>query len=146
MRRETGSTISSATIVSYFKTFRDVCVVSYINAHPVKLGGPSKVVEIDETGLARRKRRLVAYQWCFGGIERENNKCCIVAVEHRSAATLVPLVRQYILPGTTIMSDKWTAYNGIQDPPERYQHLTVNHELHFIDPLSGACTNTIESL
>ena len=54
MRLETGSTISSATIVSYFKAFRDVCV-SYFNAHPVKLGGPGKVVTIDETALARRK-------------------------------------------------------------------------------------------
>ena len=99
--------------------------------------------------LARRKNnkgRLVPHQWCFGGIERGSNKCFIVAVEHRDAATLVPLVRQYILPGTTIMSDKWAAYNGIQDLPEGYQHLTVNHKLHFIDPLSGACTNTIESL
>ena len=44
------------------------------------------------------------------------------------------------------MSDKWAAYNGIQDLPEGYQHFTVNHKLHFIDPLSGACTNTTESL
>ena len=90
--------------------------------------------------------RLVPRQWCFGGIERGSNKCFIVAVEHRDATTLVPLVQQYILPGTTIISDKWAAYNGIQDLPEGYQHLTVNHKLHFIDLLSGACTNTIESL
>ena len=54
MRRETGSATSSATIVSYFKAFRDVCV-SYFNAHPVKLGGPGKVVQINETVLTRRK-------------------------------------------------------------------------------------------
>ena len=41
------------------------------------------------------------------------------------------------------MSDKWAAYNAIQDLPKEFQHLTVNHKLHFIDPLSGACTNTI---
>ncbi|VDD85936.1 unnamed protein product [Enterobius vermicularis] len=39
MRRQNGSTISSATIFSYFKPFRDVCI-SYFNAHSVKLGGP----------------------------------------------------------------------------------------------------------
>ena len=54
MRQETVGTISSATIVSYFKAFRDVCV-SYFNAHPVKLGGPGKVVEIDKMFLACRK-------------------------------------------------------------------------------------------
>ena len=44
---------------------------------------------------------------------RESNKCFIVAVEHKDAASLVSLVRQYILPGTTVMSDKWAVYNGI---------------------------------
>ena len=56
MRREIGSTISSATIISYFKTFRDVCV-SYFNARLVRLGGPGRVVEIDKTVLARRKKK-----------------------------------------------------------------------------------------
>ena len=54
-RRESGSTISSATIVSHCKAFRNVCV-SYFNAHSVKLGGQGKVVEIDKTVLARRKK------------------------------------------------------------------------------------------
>ncbi|VDD88175.1 unnamed protein product [Enterobius vermicularis] len=145
---KTGSTISSTIIVSYFKAFRYVCV-SYFNARPVKLNGPGKVVGIDETVLACRKNnkgKLFPHQWCFGGIGMDSNECFIVAVEYRDAATLVPLVRQYILSGTTVMSDKWAAYDGSQDLPERYQHLTVNHKLHFIDPLSGACTNTIESL
>ena len=35
------------------------------------------------------------------------------------------------------MLDKWTAYNGIQDLPEGYQYLTVNHKLHLSDPLSS---------
>ena len=146
MRQETGGTISSATIVSYFEAFGDVCV-SYFNAHPVKLGRPGKAVEIDEMFLACRKNnkgKLVTHQWCFGEIKRRSNKCFIVAVEQREAATLVPLLRQYNLPGNTIIYNKWAAYNGIQDLPEGYQHLMVNHKLHFIDPLSGACTNAVE--
>ncbi|VDD93199.1 unnamed protein product [Enterobius vermicularis] len=77
VRRETGSTISSAIIVSYFKAFRYVCV-SYFNARPVKLNGPGKVVGIDETVLACRKNnkgKLVSHQWCFGGTERGSDKC-----------------------------------------------------------------------
>ena len=79
-------------------------------------------------------------------IEKGSSKCFIVAVEHRDAAALMPLVWQYILPGTTMMSDKWAAYNGIQNLPKGYQHLTVNHKLNFIDPLSDACTNTTDTI
>ncbi|RUS71010.1 hypothetical protein EGW08_021232 [Elysia chlorotica] len=43
-------------------------------------------------------------------------------------------------------SDGWAAYNGIVNiavqPP--YQHLVVNHSENFVDPQSGACTNTIK--
>ena len=93
------------------------------NPNPVKLCGPGKVVEVDETVFARRKhnkRRLVPHQWCFRGIGMGSNECFLVAVEHRDAATLLPLVRQYIFLGTTIMSDKWAAYDGSQDLPEGY--------------------------
>ena len=109
IRWETGSTISFATIVSYFKAFRDVCF-SCFNAHPVKLGGPRKVIEIDEAVLVCRensKVRLVPHQRCFGSTERGSNKCSIVAVDRRYAATVVLFVRQSILPVATIMSDKW---------------------------------------
>ena len=54
IRHEAGSTVSSATIGSYFKAFWDVCV-SYFNAYPFELFEPGKVVKIDETVLARRK-------------------------------------------------------------------------------------------
>ena len=66
-----------------------------------------------------------------------------------STGMLLPLchLSSSISPrGTIIMSDKWAAYNDIQGLPEGYQHVTVSHKLHFIDPLSDACTNTIQSL
>ena len=43
----------------------------------------------------------------------------------RGAATLLPLVRQYVVPGTTIVCDQWGAYSTIKDMPEGYQHETV---------------------
>jgi hypothetical protein len=47
-----------------------------------------------------------------------------------------------IWPGSIIISDMWRAYDLI---PADYQHLTVNHSLHFVDPDTGAHTNTIEA-
>lgn len=47
------------------------------------------------------------------------------------------------MPGTTVISDCWKAYDCLRD--EGYEHLKVNHNLHFKDPTSGAHSNSIES-
>ena len=63
-------------------------------------------------------------------------------IPDRSAATLLPIIRQLILPGTTILSDQWAAHNGIA--AMGYNHNTVNHPVNFIDPATGAHTQNIE--
>ncbi|RWS09719.1 putative transposase-like protein, partial [Leptotrombidium deliense] len=49
-----------------------------------------------------------------------------------------------IPPGTTIVSDCWSAYGGLQ--AEGFVHFTVNHSYNFVDPATGANTQTIESM
>ena len=44
------------------------------------------------------------------------------------------------------MSDQWAACSTFKDMPEEYQHKSVNHSLHFIDPETGAYTNSTEPL
>ena len=48
------------------------------------------------------------------------------------------------MPGTTIISDKWRAYSGIESLSQNYNHLQVNHSENFKDPETGAHTNTID--
>ena len=63
-------------------------------------------------------------------------------VPRRDAATLLPIIQQHILPGTTTWSDKWAAYNRVAAIAG---HGVVNHSLHFVDPATGVIIQTVES-
>jgi transposase-like protein len=90
-------------------------------------------VEVDETVLVRRKynrgrlpvdNKSGKQLWVFGGIERGTSNCFIVPVEKRDKETLLSLIEQHVLPGSTVVSDMWRGYAGLRDHP-KYRHLTV---------------------
>ena len=94
----------------------------------MKLGGPGKTVEVDETKIGKRKSqkgRLVEGQWIFGMVQRDSGGM------------------RYVAPGTTIISDCWGGYNKLE--AEGFDHLTVNHSQNCVDPQSGAHTQKIEA-
>ncbi|CAI6377486.1 unnamed protein product [Macrosiphum euphorbiae] len=112
----------------------------------VKLGGYGHTVEIDESKFWRRKHHRghrVEGQWVFGGYERETGNVFMVPVEKRDATTLLHVIKEWIKPRTTIISDCWKAYNTLNN--EGYVHMTVNHSLHFKDPETGVHSNSIET-
>ena len=69
----------------------------------------------------------------------------VEVVAQRDAATLLPIIQQHTRPGTEIHSDEWAAYNNVSTLPTVSSHRTVNHSLHFKDPVTGVHTNNIES-
>ena len=128
---ETGH--SSRTIVDWYNFHRDVCA-QYLIDHPVQVGGPGKTVEIDESKFGRRKYHRGRYQeghWVFGGVERGSGDAFMVEVQNRTTSTLLPIIQQYVRPGTTVLSDEWRAYSQI--PSLGMTHQTVNHSLNFVD-------------
>ena len=136
----------NSTIVDWKQFCRDVCVSYFLN-HPEQIGGEDRVVEIDESLFARRKYnrgRIVAEQWIFGGYDPVAKKGFLVPVPRRDAATLLPIVQQWVLPGITVYSDMWQAYNQLG--AIGYGHGTVNHTLHFVDPATGVTTNHVEAM
>ena len=140
---------SPNTIVDWMQFCRDICVQHFV-VNSVKIGGPGKIVEIDESLFARRKYNvghIVEQQWIFGGYDRESKTGFLIPVQNRSSETLLPLIQQYILPGSIIYSDQWPAYNGIVHiPGMNYQHFTVCHDRNFVDPVTGVHTNGVEGM
>ena len=62
-----------------------------------------------------------------------------------ASRTLVTrLVQEFIQLGTVILSDKFSPYFNLNDIG--YTHLMVNHCENFVDPYTGAHTNTIEGV
>ena len=87
---------------------REVCADSLLR-NPVIFGEPTIIVKIDESLFTRCKNhmgRQLPQQWVFGSISRNTGESFMLAVNDRSAETLMPLITQYILPGTTIMYDQ----------------------------------------
>ncbi|CAF1629088.1 unnamed protein product [Didymodactylos carnosus] len=139
---------SKSTIADWKNFLRDVCAEHFLR-HPAEIGGVGHVVEIDESSWTKRKfnrGRVIKNQWVFGGIDRDTRECFAVLVERRDAATLLPIIQQHVRPGTTILSDEWRAYHSLQNGPGGYIHQTVNHSLHFVDPVTGVHTQNIENM
>ena len=101
----TSTGLAHSTVSKWYSNFRLLvaCVVRYSN---LAIGGPGKVVQIDESKFGKRKKcrnrrgHRVDGVWVFGGVEVGgnphylNNKYFAVCVEERTAATLLPLIRR----------------------------------------------------
>jgi transposase-like protein len=139
--------LSKWTCVKLSKFFRSVVFDKMVTKFE-PIGGEGKTVEIDESKFGKRKYHRghrVNGQWVLGGYERETGLVFMVPVEKRDRDTLLPIIQKWVKPGTTIHSDMWKAYNGLDtDPNYNYVHLTVNHSQTYKDRQTGACTNGIE--
>ncbi len=135
--------IAEHTIVDWCHFCREVCA-GWFNDHT----GADKVgtvVEIDESMFGKRKYhvgRVAQGKWVIGGVERGTDNMFMVMVNTRDAATLLPIIQRYVKPGTTIHTDQWAAYNRLSTLG--YTHQTVNHSVNFVDPITGAYTQSIE--
>jgi len=133
------------TVVDFYNFCREVCVV-ILEEQSEPIGGPGCIVEIDESKFGKRKfnrGKRVDGICVFGGIERDSDPPhFFVTVNERSADTLIPIIKRWILPGTTIYSDCWRSYSTLVS--EGYIHATVNHSVEFKSE-SGTHTNNMES-
>ena len=78
-------------------------------------------------------------------VGRDTGRSLVFRVQDRQRETLVTRpVHEFIEPGTVITSDKFSPYFNLNDGG--YIHLMVNHSENFVEPYTGAHSNTIEGL
>ena len=96
--------------------------------------------------VSRRKYHRghpVKGQWVFGGVERESGETFLVPVPDRTADTLMTIIRDWIKPSSTAISDSWAAYRNLG--AQGYTLRTVNQSIQFLNPKTWGHTNTIEA-
>lgn len=138
LQRETGVTYKTA-----WRMFKQIRTLM---SDEVTLEGSS--VEMDETYVGGRRRNGKR------GRSTEGNKSCVVgAVERQGKViaivgtdatkkTLHCIAKEYILPASTVFTDEWSGYHGLEQV-NGYQHRRVNHSAG-VYVMGDAHTNTIE--
>lgn len=142
----------SARTVSHWYVYALKMVHEIIISRPIKkIGGAEMHVQIDESKFMGKRKynrgRIVlpaSAGWVFGGICSETKLGFYQLVERRDARTLLPIIEDYIEKESEVTSDCWRAYSNIGTMG--YTHKTVNHSQNFVDPVTGAQTQTIESM
>ena len=74
--------------------------------------------------------------------QRNSKNIRLFVVEERSAEVLLPIITDNVKPLTTIMSDQWKAYERLD--MHSFNHVSVNHSVSFVNPVTGTHTNGIE--
>ena len=148
------------TVVDWYRTCREVCT-DWIWDNTPMLGGYGKIVEMDESYFAgapkyNRGRRLGTSwdeqeidKWGFCLTERGRLDCVITQVDaSRSRRLLLPIIQKHTLPGSIFCSDGWKAYHSLAEhlDLEDVVHFPVNHSQNYVNPETGAHTQTVEGV
>lgn len=139
---------SRRMVVTALQKLQDICSLKILHGN-VKLGSQGKTVEIDESLFGHKRKynfgRIGWGAWVFGMVERGTRRALAIWVPNRMIETLVAgLVQQFVKPGTTVISDKFSPYFILNSLG--YIHIMVNHSENFVDPFTGTHSNTIEGV
>ena len=141
--------VSERVAIDAYHLLRDICSWKLCQL-TIKLGGPGMTVQIDES-LFKHKRKYhrgtgpQTEKWVFGIVDISHQPALgyMELVDRRDAATLLPIIQNHVLPGSTIHSDEWRAYSSLSS--QGFTHRTANHSLNFVDPVTGTHTQHVES-
>ncbi|KAI8759368.1 hypothetical protein BgiBS90_031398 [Biomphalaria glabrata] len=137
--------ISSKTCMQWCKFLRSICECHILQTRKM-LGGVGKIVEIDKMKLSGSSdKNKSECSWIFGGIEQQTKHLFLIPLVTCDRKSLLQAVKNNILEGTTVVSKHgWKSLGSLEK--EGYVHLFVDNKTNFVDPTTGAHTQTITRL
>lgn len=133
----------------FYSSMRTLCK-RYYEDNDILLGGHNCIINIDES-LFRHKpkyhrgRATKKEIWVLGMVDTSRIPLIgvMIVVPNRSASTLLPIIKKHVKVGSLVHTDSWRSYNNINSLT--MNHEVVNHNLNFVDPVSGVHTQFVES-
>ena len=140
------TSVSHTAVADAYRVFRRA-ICSYMDWYTAKmqLGGPNKVVLVDESFLTRRKRNKGGFRGrttqghltvIFGAVEmtknedgthKETGRAILRVIPNKETLTLARIIEKNILAGSTVFSDGASMYEWMDKHPECFRHCTVIH-------------------
>ncbi|XP_022117869.1 uncharacterized protein LOC110995153 [Pieris rapae] len=124
--------LSRTTICDWYNYCRETIVIYQMEKNEAigKIGGPGKIVQIDESKFGKRKYnrgRHIEGHWVLGMIadNSEDLRLEVCPDNIRSADVLIPIIQKHVEVGTTIHTDSWRAYDCLSE--HGYQHKKVTY-------------------
>lgn len=141
IQRETGVTYKTA-----WRMFKQIRSMLTDNG---PLGGKnSEGVEVDEMyfgGTKRTNRKTRDHLTTVVGLVERKGSVKAFTAENAKSGTLLPIIREHILPKTTVFTDELLSYQGIPHIRQRgYLHRRINHSERIYVTAGNVHTNTIE--
>jgi transposase len=145
IQRETGVTYKTA-----WRMFRQIR--SLLSETDMQLEG--EAVEVDEAYFGGKRkggggRRLRTdkgeqYKTVVMGFAERKGRVKAITIPDASSATLLPKMREFILPKSIVFTDEFKSYDGVGYMKDKqYEHRRINHSSK-VYVMGDVHTNTIE--
>ena len=124
--------VNRNTAVYYFKRLRELIVQYTEQAANEAFSGE---IEVDESyfgGVRKGKRgRGAAGKVPVFGLLKRGGKVYTQVISDAKSSTLVPIIKQKVIPDSVVYSDYWPGYNTLT--VNEFRHYRINHSESFAD-------------
>ena len=140
--------VSMKSVIQWFNYFHDV-MTTYLAQNNVTFSN-NCTIHVDETAVGGKRKyqrgRIpnTEVKWLFGLVCPTHHKIYAEFIPNKSHESIIPIITTLVQHRARIHSDGANVYKCLNQM--NYRHYFVVHERHYVDPVSGIHTNSIENV